>query len=260
MFEQERVIGRLQRRVLADPDILVCFLSGSMGKRTSDDYSDLDAALLFRDEERRERAWAARRDFTQSIMPYVAVKSFDAAHVRPFFHVALFSNGCKVDLRYETLETLQPNPWDAQIRILKDQRGWGETFQAASAQQALPQPRLRSDELQALDDRFWVMFWDALRLLKRGDVDKPFTVYLELLHFTLPGLLQTLPANDPARQNLLQANFSRDAQATLQHLTRLLDAYLAARGAVVQRHNLAFAPNRPFEREIQRLLERLMTA
>lgn len=258
MFEQERVIGRLQRRVLAEPAIRVCFLAGSYGQRTADDFSDLDVVLVFADAAARQTAWQERRDFAQSIMPYVAVKSFDADHVRPFFHVALFSNGCKVDLRYETLEGLAPEPWHAQIRVLKESGDWAERHRAASAVQPLPQPRLTTAQLNALDDRFWVMFWDVLRLLKRGDVDKPFTVYLELLHFTVPPLLRVLPAGDPARRNLLEATFGRDPQATLRHLNGLLAAYLAARSAVVARHNLAFTPNRPFERELQRLVQRLI--
>lgn len=258
MFEQERLIGRLQRRVMAEPDIRICFLAGSFGRRTNDDYSDLDVALVFADRASRELAWRERREFTQSIMPYVAVKSFDADHVQTYLHVALFSNGSKVDLRYETQDELEPNPRDAQIRILKDDsQGWGESYQAASARLFVPQPRIGANALSRLDERFWVMFWDVLRLLKRGDADKPFATYLELLNSTFPPLLNALPAGDPARQGLIQANFSRDTRVTLSHMRPLLEAYLAARSAVVARHNLPFAPNRAFENELRRLVERL---
>jgi hypothetical protein len=34
---------------------------------------------------------------------------------------------------------------------------------------------------------------DIYRLLRRGDHDKPFSIYLELLYFILPDLLQLLP-------------------------------------------------------------------
>ena len=69
MFEQERLIGRLQRYVLDDPAITACFLSGSFGRRASDPYSDLDAALVFPDQGARERAWLNRVQFAKSIMP-----------------------------------------------------------------------------------------------------------------------------------------------------------------------------------------------
>jgi hypothetical protein len=256
MFEQDRVIVRLQQRVLAEPDVLVCFLSGSYGRRSDDAYSDLDVALIFGDEAKREQAWRNRRDFAQSLMPYVPARSFDAAHVRPYFHIALYSNGAKVDYRYETQVSLQPNPWDRDIRLLKDSNGWGERFQSATQQTYFPQPHLSTEELTRLDDRFWVMFWDVYRLLLRGDHDKPFTVYLQLLHFSLPPLLSVLPLEDPARLALLSASYGPDTRAIVQHMAHLLDAYLAARAAVVRRLNLAFAPNTAFESAIRRLVER----
>ncbi len=258
MFEQERMIGRIQRQVLANPSIRVCFLSGSYGRRAEDAYSDIDVALVFRDESSRDMAWREREKFVKDIMPYVPVKAFDGEHVRPFLYISLFSNGSKVDWRYETEDTLKPNPWDANIRILKDNSRWGETFQNASAYLAFPQPRITAEELTALDNRFWVMFWDILRLLKRGDTDKPFTIYLELLYFTLPSLLRILPAEDTAHQGLLAAGYGRDAQKNRKQMAALLDAYLAARSAIISRHNLTFFPNQGFETEIKRLVQKLV--
>lgn len=257
MFEQDRVVNRLQQRVMREPAIMACFLSGSFGKRGNDDYSDLDVALVFDSDMSREMAWPRRREFIQSVLPYVPAKSFDAVHVRPFFHIALYSNGTKVDYRYESPDTLPPNPWDAEIRILKDKNGWVEQFQAQSQLLAMPQPRISAEELTALDDRFWVMFWDTLRLLARGDTDKPFTIYLELLHFTLPPLLFNLPAEDPTRQALLEAHYGQQPRPTRQHMKRLLEAYLAARAAIVRRQHLHFLPDQGLETAVKRLVERL---
>ena len=257
MFEQERVIVRLQQRVLTESDVLVCFLAGSYGRRTDDAYSDLDVALVFADDSRRESAWRQRREFVKSVTPYVPCKSFDAAHVRPFFHIALYSNGAKVDYRYETKEGLQPNPWDRDLRILKDDaEGWGASYQARCAQTVLTRPQITAAELASLDERFWVMFWDVYRQVLRGDFDKPFTVYLELLHFSLPPLLRVLPPEDPAYKGLLAAFYAQDMKATAVHLRQLLDAYLAARTAVVRRLNLAFMPDSAFENQLKRLVER----
>ena len=83
MFEQDRVLVRLQQRVLSEGDIVACFLSGSYGRRQNDPYSDMDVAFVFADQAARERAWRQRRGFAQSVMQYVPAKSFDAAHVRP---------------------------------------------------------------------------------------------------------------------------------------------------------------------------------
>jgi hypothetical protein len=256
MFEQDRVLVRLQQRVMSEGDIVACFLAGSYGRRQSDPYSDMDIALVFADEGARERAWRQRRDFVQSVMQYVPAKSFDAVHVRPYFHIALYSNGTKADYRYELQAELEPNPWDRDIRILKDHDGWADRYQNACARALLPQPQLTAAELTALDERFWVMLWDAFRLLLRGDGDKPFTIYLELLHFTLPPLLHILPPEDLARQPLLHAQFNhQDTQATAVHLHNLLQAYLNARTAVVQRLHLDFSPDTRFEAAVQSLIK-----
>jgi hypothetical protein len=257
MFEQERLIGRLQRRVMDEPDISACFLSGSFGRRTSDQYSDLDVALVYPDIRTLERAWRNRIQFAQSIMPYISLKSFDGEHIRPYFHIVLFANGSKVDFRFETQDTLAPNPWDSQIHILKDTSGWAEAFQIKSSQQALPQASMNNRELTLLDQRFWVMLWDILRLIARGDVDKPFSIFLELLHFTLPPLLQALPPGTPARTNLIEAHFSRDANSTASQMKGLLNAYIAARTAVVERYHLQFSSDQSFETQIQRLIDKL---
>lgn len=255
MFEQDRVLVRLQQRVMSESDIVACFLSGSYGRRENDPYSDMDVALVFADELARERAWRQRRDFVQSVMQYVPAKSFDGVHVRPYFHIALYSNGTKADYRYELQTELEPNPWDRDIRILKDRDGWAEQFQAASNRALMPQPRLTAAELTTLDEHFWVMLWDTFRLLLRGDSDKPFTIYLELLHFTLPPLLHILPPEDPARAPLLHAQFSQDTQTTAAHLANLLQAYLKARTAVIQRLHLDFSPDTRFETAVQNLIK-----
>jgi hypothetical protein len=213
-------------------------------------------ALVFADETGREAAWVRRRDFVRSVLPYVPARSFDASHVRPYFHVALYGNGAKVDYRFEAQNVLQPNPRDGEIRILKDTAGWGEALQKASARMVPTQPRIEAAELERLDNRFWVMFMDVYRQLWRGDSDKPFAVYLELLHFTLPPLLHALPEEDPAYQGLTHAFYSRETGATLNQMDRLLDAYLAARSAVIRRHNVGYIPDTSFERSLRRLIMR----
>lgn len=255
MFEQDRVLVRLQQRVMSEGDIVACFLSGSYGRRENDPYSDMDVALVFADEPARDKAWRQRREFVQSVMQYVPAKSFDAAHVRPYFHVTLYSNGTKADYRYELQGELEPNPWDRDIRILKDRDGWAEQYQADCNRALLPQPRLTAAELAALDEQFWVMLWDAFRLLLRGDSDKPFTIYLELLHFTLPPLLHVLPPEDPVRAPLLCAQFNQDTEGTAVHLANLLQAYLNARTAVVQRLHLDFSSDTRFETAVQALIK-----
>ncbi len=256
MFEQDRFIVRLQQRVVREDNILVCFLAGSFGARREDEYSDLDVVLVYAESAARDAAWAERRDFARSVLPYVPAKSFDAAHVRPHFHVALYGNGAKVDYLFITQQELEPNPWHREIRILKDTAAWGEAHQAASARALAPQVRMEAAEMQRLDDRFWVMFWDVYRQLLRGDREKPFPVYLELLYFTLPPLLHALPPEDPAYQGLLRARYSQDTPVTLEHLRELMNAYVAARSAIIRRQNVGFVPDGSFERTLAQTMER----
>lgn len=258
MFEQERFIGRLQRHVLADPTIVACYLGGSFGRRTEDAYSDVDVNLVYADEFTREAAWARRSSFVSEVMPYVPVRSYDAAHVRPYLYITLYSNGTKVDVLFVVQAEHVPNAREREIRILKDTSGWAERHQAESARLALSLPYLSSADLAAIDDRFWGTAWDVLRMLKRGEAGKPFIFYLRLLNFSVPPLLGALPPEDPAYQGLLAASYSRDTQATIRGVSTFIDAYLAARAAVVRRQNLAFTPNTAFETEIRRQIDRLV--
>lgn len=259
MFEQERVISRLQRRVMADPAILASFLGGSHGRNANDAYSAIDAALVFRTDSARDRAWAGRREFAQSVMPYVPVKGFDAEHLRAFFYITLFANGSKVDYRFESAESLKPVPMDGRIRILKDTGGFADSYRAQCARLNHPIPSISSEGLEEIDERFWIMFWDVLRLLARGPNDnKAFPIYLHLLWSALPPLLRALPPEDSARQALTNVHFSRDMQATEQSLIALLDAYLAARATIVRLYHLQPVGDSAFEAEIRRHIQRLV--
>lgn len=256
MFEQDRFLVRLQQKVLGELLISACFMAGSYGRKQQDSYSDMDVAFVFKSEMRRDDAWRKRREFVRSITPYVPAKSFDADHIRPYFHIALYANGTKVDFRYEVQDQLAPNPWDRDLRILKDDNGWVEQYQAQCAQTAQPIPRLDGNDLVALDQRFWIMFWDVFRLVLRGDSDKPFPIYLELLHFTLPHLINVLPQGTQEREQLLVANFSNNNKLTKKHLHHLLTAYTNARNRIVQQQHLDVKFDSKFETAVLALVKR----
>jgi hypothetical protein len=256
MFEQDRFIVRLQQGVMRDESIDVCFLTGSHGRRGEDAYSDVDVVFVFPNVVARDAAWARRRDFVRSILPYVPARSYDADHIRPYLHVALYSNGAKVDYRYEANGEIAPQPEDREIRILKDSERWAESYQAASARIIPTQTRIEAADLERIENRFWGLFWDVFRQLLRGDARTPFTTYLELLYFTIPPLLRALPPEDPAHEGLIQAFYSRDAGPTLLQLRGLFDGYLAARSAVIRRHHTGYIPDSAFERGIEQILRR----
>jgi hypothetical protein len=257
MFEQDRFVVRLRQRLLTEPTLQAAWLGGSFGRSREDDFSDIDICLVYADDASRDAAWQTRVTFCRSILAYVPAKSFDAVHIRPYLHCALYSNGAKADFRFESMTTLTPNPWDGEIKLLKDRDdGWAAAHQNASRRLALPRPHISGDELRALDERFWVMFWDVFRQVRRGTPGKPFVEYLRMLALTLPPLLDMLPAEDDAREKLIDLDYTLAAGTTLTHLRQLFEAYLAARGTLVQRHQIPFVPDGAFERQISRLLQR----
>jgi len=253
MFEQDRVLVRLQQYILQDTQISACFLAGSFGRGSNDDYSDLDLILVFIDDATRERAYSKRKEFVREVLPYVPAKSFDAFHVKPYLHIALYGNGAKVDFMYETL-ALKPSFALRDMRVLKDSNYWGAEYlkQCALRPPTRTLPTISIDDLVDIDNRFWVMFMDTYRRLLRGEHDKPFSTYLELQFFTLPVLTRLLPPEDPAYQDLIELYFSRDAPATLSHVQNLMNVYLRARDAIVMRHQLAFVTDQSFERDLKR--------
>lgn len=258
MFEQDRVLVRLQQRVLREAAIRVCYLRGSFGRGTQDRFSDLNVVLVFEEQSSRDQAFVMRKEFVQSVLPYVPAKSFDADHIQPYLHIALYSNGAKVEFLYETYATHQASFVDREIQILKDSGDWAKNLivTAADFPPLTPQPAFKASNLIDLDNRFWILFMDIYRQLLRGDWEKPFPTYLRLLYFTIPDFLALLPEGNPARTGLIQVYFSRDAKTTAEQLRILLPAYLEARAAIIRRYNLNFEHDQAFEQEIQKLLQR----
>ncbi len=257
MFEQDRVIVRLQQRVLREKAIVLCILTGSFGRGTQDLYSDIDVVLVYSDERNREEAFSARREFVQSVLPYVPAKSYDAGHLGATAHVALYSNGAKVDYHFETVANLEKNDINPSVRLLKDTLGWSERLQSVKAGPPLPMktPVINNNMLARLDERFWVMYIEVYRLLLRGETDKTYPIYLEMLYLTFPALLTFLPPG-AIRTKLTGAFFDLDSRATLDHLRQLLPAYIEARSAIVKRFDLPYISQDSFEREIIRLVQR----
>ncbi|GMQ78899.1 MAG: hypothetical protein BMS9Abin02_1445 [Anaerolineae bacterium] len=257
MFEQDRVLVRLQQYILQDEQIHACFLAGSYGRGKNDKFSDLDLILLFADEESRDRAYVQRHQFVISVLPYLSAKSFDADHVKPHMHIALYGNGAKVDFTYETVN-IKPQFELRDMRILKESGGWASAFLHECAAQAptIEKATTAADTLTAIDDRFWIMFMDVYRQLLRGDHDAPFPIYIQMIYFTIPELLKLLPQEDPAYQALFEIHYSQDTGATIKHMQRLMRAYLGARDAFVKRHHLHFQADSNFERVLLKKIER----
>jgi predicted nucleotidyltransferase len=255
MFEQDRVLVRLQQRVSLEAQIAACYLVGSYGRGAQDSYSDLDVVLLYKDEVERDQAYQDRRSFARSILPFVSVKSFDSGSYR---HIALYSNGAMVDFSFDALDVKQPAWTDRHILILKDTPdGWAHRLQS-EAQNLTASNRfssISSQELNLLDERFWILFANVYRQILRGDFQTPFVDYLRLLGSTLPAMLELLPQDEPVRLQLIKSSYGANIQHTQEHLEHLLAAYLDARHRIIEIHNLEFRPDQHFERDMQRIVK-----
>jgi hypothetical protein len=256
MFEQDRVIVRLQQRVQRDPSIVLCYLAGSFGHGQADKYSDIDVVLAFRDESSRKIAFDSRRNFVQSVLPYVPAKSIDPLDQAPYAHIALYSNGALVEYKFETIANLQDQGLDAGIRLLKDTINFAPHHEMAGEKRGdnIRLPSIDSATLTAVDSRFWVLYIDVFRLLMRGDLVKAYPIYLDLLNNSIRKLLPMLPIGHTSRAGLIQLYFNLDGDTTLEQLKELLRAYLNARAEIVRKHNLTFVPDGPFERELLKVI------
>lgn len=256
MFEQDRVIVRLQQRVLRDPAIVLCYLAGSFGHGKADKYSDIDVVLAFHDESSRNDAFDSRRDFVQSVLPYVPAKSIDTLDREPYVHIALYSNGALVEFKFEIIANIQNKALDSEIRILKDTINYAHHFEITRKNRGeeIRLPTIDSATLSTIDARFWVIYMDVFRLLMRGDLVKAYPIYLDLLTNSIRKLLPLLPISHSTRSGLIQSFFSLDGDATVEKLKELLQSYLDAREEIIQRHNLTFVPDAPFERELLKVI------
>ena len=249
MFEQERVLTRLQLRVNRDGGIVVCLLGGSFGRRAADGYADLNVLLGFDGPAGRQQAWEARTAFAASVLPYVACTARDEQEGLR----ALYGNGALVTYAYHLASDLRDL---GGVRVLKAPAGWPEPDPTPAPAAALPPPT--SQTLADLDAAFWPTFWNILRRTLRGENERPFPAYVQLLHDALPPLLDWLPAGHPLRTDLIQRRYGTDAAGNAAELQRLLTSYRQARDAVIAVHRLDYRPDPRLENELLRLLARLI--
>ncbi len=255
MYEQDRFMVRLRQRIIGESAIVAAWLSGSFGRNKPDSYSDIDVAIVFDSAESRDRAWSQRQSFCTGILSYVPAKSLDNPKDLSSYLV-LYGTGTLVDFRYLNKRDLHGSWLDSEIRILKDDvERTAERVQHASAGLTKPIRRISTSKLAALDDKFYLFFWDTYRRVRRGSPTDGIEDYVLLISQVLPALLVALPKQSAARQNLIALNFSADTSATLAHLRQLVAAYRAARHEIVTRQQIDFRPNTNFEREIDRALQ-----
>lgn len=254
MFEQERTLNRLQQRVGLIPGLTAAFLVGSRGGRGAHADADFDVVMVYRSLTGKEAARYSWPTMAAELLPYVAAIVHQAAS-NPDHLIALFANGAKFDLYFYAEEEVSPHPRFQSIRILHDTASWAQDLTSRSAALTLiERPVISDQQLADLDRQFWTGIWEVARLTRRGEVDRPFPIFVDLLNKAIAPLLAVLPADAPVAQALAEINFSRQPVDNRAMVQQLIPRYQAARSAVVENLQLSFQPHEAVERELVKLI------
>ena len=176
--QHQAVLDSVVRFFQEQPGAVGGCVSGSVARRAADEYSDLDVAIFFADQEAREAIWAARWDW--EITPWF--HRFDADHVKPYFVIYLFEPGVKADLPLH-LVTDPPLPGGAPFELLWDTSGdvvkWVEASNAGRQELAPDWSAVVHEE-----ERIWAWIYYCVRHVQRGeyyDVASDFHMLREIV-------------------------------------------------------------------------------
>jgi len=145
------------------PGAVGACVSGSVARGAADEYSDLDVAIFFADEDAREAAWTTRWEW--EIAPWF--HRFDADHIKPYFVIYLFEPGVKADLPLHLVSD-PPTPAGAPYEVLWDSSGdvlrWVEASNSGR-QDLAPDWSAAVHE----EERIWAWIYYCVRHVQRGE-------------------------------------------------------------------------------------------
>jgi hypothetical protein len=203
-----------------------CCVSGSVARRAADEYSDLDLAIFFADEQAREETWRIRWEW--EIAPWF--HRFDADHVRPYFVIYLFEPGVKADLLLH-LVTDPPAPGGAPYEVLWDTSGGVVKWVGASNS---GRQDLSPDWGDAVheEERIWAWIYYCARHVQRGeyyDVASDFHALREIVeawHARLCGKaffdIRRVQEREPETMNRFADLFPRPTRESQKQALRVL--------------------------------------
>lgn len=241
----QAVIDALAAAARSTDDVTAAFVSGSIGAGRADALSDVDCSLVFVNAKARDAAWSARRDWFARLGEVVTVA--DASHVGAYLQVGVMRGPVMVDLAYRTESELEPSPWYAQLRIVKDSGGVVARLQRASGK--LAHPEGDAEALTNLTRQFWRWATYTARDVQRGDVTDALTCLNFIRTYALRRLAATAAGLPWHRFERLERELpheliehiragtpaSLDAADLATALTQQLEAFKALRDAAQKR-------------------------
>jgi hypothetical protein len=225
--DHQRVLERIVHFFQGQAGAVGGCVSGSVAVRAADEYSDLDLAIFFADEQARDEMWKKRWDW--EIAPWF--HRFDADHVRPFFVIYLFEPDVKADLALN-LATDPPSPGGAPYEVLWDTAS--EITKWVEASNAGRQRDLPPDWGDAVheEERIWAWIYWCARHVQRGeyyDVASDFHTLREIVeawHARLCGNaffeLRRVHEREPETMHRFADLFPRPTRESLKQALRVL--------------------------------------
>ncbi|UDM79023.1 hypothetical protein [Vagococcus fluvialis] len=168
--DRDRLKNRLIRLVKEDEEILGCFFSGSIGTKTEDNYSDIDARIIVKDSINLKRKQV---EIIRAIGKYLFIEKLEEKS--SIIHYDTF---IKLDLFVYTVEDLTPSIWMKNIAIVKD---FGLLEDLSKKSQSLSYS-ITQKEFDELINNYYADYFELYRCWKREEYNYLDHLILSMKH------------------------------------------------------------------------------
>ncbi|MBO0444201.1 nucleotidyltransferase domain-containing protein [Vagococcus fluvialis] len=168
--DRDRLKNRLIRLVKEDEEILGCFFSGSIGTKTEDNYSDIDARIIVKDNINLKRKQV---EIIRAIGKYLFIEKLEEKS--SIIHYDTF---IKLDLFVYTVEDLTPSIWMKNIAIVKD---FGLLEDLSKKSQSLNYS-ITQKEFDELINNYYADYFELYRCWKREEYNYLEQLILSMKH------------------------------------------------------------------------------
>lgn len=168
--DRDRLKNRLIRLVKEDEEILGCFFNGSIGTKTEDNYSDIDARIIVKDNINLKRKQV---EIIRAIGKYLFIEKLEEKS--SIIHYDTF---IKLDLFVYTVEDLTPSIWMKNIAIVKD---FGLLEDLSKKSQSLSYS-ITQKEFDELINNYYADYFELYRCWKREEYNYLDHLILSMKH------------------------------------------------------------------------------
>lgn len=168
--DRDRLKNRLIRLVKEDEEIIGCYFGGSIGDKSEDYYSDIDARIVVNEHVNLKRK---QQEVIRSIGEYLFVETFNENN--SVIHYATF---IKLDLFIYTPDMLEPSVWMKKVEIVKDD---GLLQEVAQESQKL-EYRITQEAFDQLVNKYYAYYFELYRSWKREEYNYLEDLTLAIKH------------------------------------------------------------------------------